>query len=87
MHSFFKKGKGEAVHVNPRSILADIAMKDGAYAGKRVSRSELEAEDLREEFDDMESGEGDVEEGEDEIEEGEDSMSESSTESIPLVGL
>lgn len=33
MHSFFNKTKGEAVEVNPRSILADIAIKDGAYQG------------------------------------------------------
>ena len=73
--------------MNPRSILADIALKDGAYAGKKVSRSKLEAEDSLGEDVDMESGESDMDEEEGDLEEGEDSMSESSTESIPLVGL
>ena len=87
MHSFFNKdGKSAAVDVNPRSIHADIEMQGGAYDGKKVSRSELEAEDSYGE-DDMESGEEEMEEGELEMEDGESAMSASSSASVPLGGL
>ena len=76
MQRMFSKGPSAEVEVNKRSILADIAMEDGPYEGKKVSRAELFNQDESDEDDDdAESGEGEM----DEMEEmGESELSESS---------
>ena len=77
MKRYFEKGMpAQPVEVNKRSILADIELDSGAYAGKKVSRDELEA--MKEELE-GEDGESEMEEdGEDELEAGESELSESS---------
>ena len=79
MTKFFKPSGKASVEVNKRTILADIAMADGQYEGKKVTRAELLKDNVSEDEDEdaMESGEMEMEEGESE-------MSQSSSESVEM---